>query len=76
MKPFHLALAFWLATVTHGLASAYSDFTAGIAARNRDDIAESIRLLSSAIASADLPAHLRPVAYFDRGTAYLDGQKV
>jgi tetratricopeptide (TPR) repeat protein len=52
------------------LASGYTDLNSGIAAFVRSDVDGTIKFMSAAIASPDLPAKLRPVAYFDRGLAY------
>ena len=52
-------------------ASPYSDFNAGVAARNAREYDAAIRFLTLALAAPDLPAHLRPVALFDRGEAYV-----
>jgi tetratricopeptide (TPR) repeat protein len=52
-------------------ASPYSDFNAGVAARNERDYDAAIRFLTRALAAPDLPAHLRPTALFDRGEAYV-----
>ncbi|HWA91545.1 MAG TPA: tetratricopeptide repeat protein [Rhizomicrobium sp.] len=52
-------------------ASSYSDFNAGISARNNHDYDTAIRYLSLALAAPDLPAHLKPTALFDRGEAYV-----
>jgi tetratricopeptide (TPR) repeat protein len=53
-------------------ASGYSMLNAGIAARGHSEPDETIRLLSLAITAPDLPPHLLPVAYLDRGEAYDD----
>ena len=63
------------AMTTTALAGGYSDFNAGIAARNRGDNASAIRLLSSAINALDLPKQVLYAAYFDRGSAYLDSKQ-
>ncbi len=57
-------------------ASAYADFNAALAARNEHDADGAIRLMSQALAAPDLPAHLRPTAYFDRAQAYGTNKQV
>ena len=51
-------------------ASGYSDLNAGIEYLTHGDADDAIKLLNSALTSPDLPAKLKPVAYFDRGAAY------
>ncbi len=52
-------------------AAGYDDFSRGIAASNRGDSDLTISALTSALAAGDLNASLVPVAYLDRGVAYL-----
>ncbi|HEY1632759.1 MAG TPA: tetratricopeptide repeat protein [Rhizomicrobium sp.] len=52
------------------LASAYSDFNAGVAAHNREDWDESVTRLSAAIDAPDLAQTFRVPAYIDRGDAH------
>ena len=56
-------------------SAAYEDFSRGISASNRQDDDQAISLFSSALAAGDLSASLQPVAYFDRGRAYLRGEQ-
>jgi lipoprotein NlpI len=70
-----LFAGFLLASVAAGvaggaLASAYSDFNAGIAARNNGNWDETIRRMSLALAAPDLLASFRIPAYIDRGDAH------
>ncbi|HXL99265.1 MAG TPA: tetratricopeptide repeat protein [Rhizomicrobium sp.] len=71
-----LFAGFLLASVAAGvaggaLASAYSDFNAGIAAHNHGNWDEAIRRMNLALAAPDLLASFRVPAYIDRGDAYL-----
>ncbi len=71
MRRTALGCCLYAALAGAAAASGYSDFNAGVAARsdrNRDD---TIRYLSRALAAPDLPAHLRPIALYDRAEAYL-----
>jgi tetratricopeptide (TPR) repeat protein len=52
-------------------AAGYDDFNRGIAATNRGDSALAISSFTSALAAGDLNASLVPIAYLDRGLAYL-----
>lgn len=72
-----IVLSFCLCAALSGgaAASAYSDFNAGVAARNNRDYVQAIRYLSQALAAPDLPAHLRPTALFDRAEAYAYSQQ-
>ena len=54
------------ATLTQARAGGYSDFSAGLAARNRGDYSEAIRLFTNAINASDLSKQLLSGAYFDR----------
>jgi lipoprotein NlpI len=75
MRPI-LALALLLFAIAgQAQADGYSTFNAGIAARNRDDGDEAIRLLSLAITAPDLAPRFLPVAYFDRGQIYFAGNQ-
>jgi len=56
-------------------ATAYSDFERGINAYNDHDSATVIAAMSAALASPDLPAHLRPAALLDRAFAYVNDKK-
>jgi tetratricopeptide (TPR) repeat protein len=66
MKKVTLGFLVCVALPGAAQASAYSDFNAGVAARNAGDADLAIRLLSAALAAPDLPAHLRSVALLDR----------
>jgi tetratricopeptide (TPR) repeat protein len=61
-----------IAFATAAFADGYHDFNAGVGAAQRDDHGTAIGLLSSALASADLPGHLRAPAAIARGDEYLD----
>lgn len=70
MKSLGFACVLLVAAVSGAVASGFSDFNAGINARNdhnRDDV---IRFMSRALAAPDLPSHLRPTAFYDRAAAY------
>lgn len=64
------ALALVLLSATGAAASGYSDFNDGLAALTRKDSDAVIESFSRALASSDLPSHLRFAAYYDRGVAY------
>jgi lipoprotein NlpI len=64
-----------LALPCAALASGYSDFNAGIAARTDDDSDGAIRYMTKALAEPDLPAHLRPTALHVRALAYQQAKK-
>ncbi|HEX4861867.1 MAG TPA: tetratricopeptide repeat protein [Rhizomicrobium sp.] len=70
MRKVTLGFLVCLALPCAAQASAYSDFNAGLAARNEHDADGAIRFLSQALAAPDLPAHLRSTAYFSRAQAY------
>jgi tetratricopeptide (TPR) repeat protein len=57
-------------------ASGYSDFNAGVAARNAGNSDDAIRYLTSALAAPDLPAHLRHIAYLDRAEAHAASNRI
>jgi lipoprotein NlpI len=69
--PSAAALSVLLLTSQAIAASGYLTFNAGIAAYNRYDEDEAIRLMTLAIAAADLNPQFLPTAYFDRGEMYL-----
>jgi tetratricopeptide (TPR) repeat protein len=56
-------------------ADGYKDFNSGVAAADRYETDDAIKLLSSALAQADLPAHLRPVAFLSRGRQYIEANR-
>ena len=66
------ALGLLLLGTAAATASSYSDFNAGIQLRNHEELASSILYLSRALASRDLPAHLREPALTARGLDYED----
>ncbi len=72
MKPLRLACVLAAAAISGAAASGFSDFNAGINARNdrnRDDV---VRFMSRALAAPDLPQHLRATAFYDRAAAYVE----
>jgi lipoprotein NlpI len=71
MKFLYGCALLFAAMATTALAGGYSDFNAGVAARNRGDSDLALRLFSSALEAPDLPTTFRATAYFDRGTIYL-----
>jgi len=75
MRPGLPAVLLCVVLAAQALASGYSTFSAGIAAANRGDADESIRLLTQAIAAPDLSPQFLPAAHFIRGEAYFDKQQ-
>jgi tetratricopeptide (TPR) repeat protein len=71
MRGLLLAGAIVLAMAGTCRASGYQEFNFGIAALNRDDAAETVKRLTSALATPDLAPSFKAVAYLDRGKAYL-----
>jgi tetratricopeptide (TPR) repeat protein len=67
-----LSFLLLLAFGTAALADGFRDFNAGVGAAQRDDHDTAIKLLTSALASADLPEHLRTPALLARGDEYLE----
>ena len=73
MKICAAAAAFCLSlTAGRALADGYANFNAGVAAAQRFDTLDAIKSLSAALATADLPSHLRPTAYAARGQEYME----
>jgi tetratricopeptide (TPR) repeat protein len=60
-----------IASATACVADGYKDFNAGVAASDFADRNTAIDSLSRAIASSNLPDHLRPVALLARGQDYV-----
>ncbi|HEY2069943.1 MAG TPA: tetratricopeptide repeat protein [Rhizomicrobium sp.] len=56
-------------------ADGYSDFNRGVVDSLRGEHQAAIDLFTSALASTDLPAHLRPTAYLARGEEYQELEK-
>jgi lipoprotein NlpI len=75
MKTLLIACMAWMAAASAAPASSYSDFNAGVAARNDHDYTDAIRFMNQALAAPDLPAHLRPTAFQVRAQAYREGKK-
>ena len=67
-----LAVVFIVAVASPVFADGYGDFNAGVSAASRFDHDAAIRLLSAALADADLPEHLRVPAYLARGGQYFE----
>ncbi len=65
-----------LAMCGEASASGYSDFNAGVAARNAGNADDAIRYLTAALAAPDLPAHLRHIAYLDRAEARIADNQI
>jgi len=76
MKKVLLGVLLALAISGEAAASGYSDFNAGVAARNAGNPDDAIRFLTSALAAPDLPAHLKPIAYLDRAEAHAADNQV
>jgi tetratricopeptide (TPR) repeat protein len=75
MKKVTLGFLACFALPCGAMASAYSDFNAGVAARTDRDYDGAIRLMSKALAAPDLPAHLKPTAFYVRAQAYAQAKK-
>ena len=76
MKKVLTGVLLALAMSGEASASGYSDFNAGVAARNAGSMDDAIRYLTSALAAPDLPAHLRHIAYLDRAEAHAAGNQI
>ena len=72
MKPSLVAGLCLLALAGTGRAVAPSSFAAGIAAGQRHDYGTAITLLTIALGRADLPAHQKAAALYERGVAYCE----
>ena len=70
-----LAGVIFLAVANAAHASGYQDFNQGVAAYMHGDYAGAVQLLTRALSEPDLPDHLKPVAYLERGEAFLAAKK-
>ena len=71
MRNGFICVAILILISSSAYAAAYDDFTFGVAAKNRGDGAAAITYLTLALNASDLAQSLRPVAYLDRGLAYM-----
>ena len=72
MARFFLATVLAIASVGAACASGLDDGSAGLAAAQRGDYDEAIRLFSAALAGGDLSPANGMLAYHNRGNAYQD----
>jgi tetratricopeptide (TPR) repeat protein len=71
MKKIAMAAAMFALSAGTAFASGYSELNLGIEYRFHDDWDAVIQHLTLALAAPDLPASYRPLAYVNRGDAYL-----
>jgi tetratricopeptide (TPR) repeat protein len=76
MKALLPAFALVLALCGSASADGYQDFQAGLTSRNREEWDDTIKSLTLALNSPDLPQYLRAIAHFDRAVAYLEEKQI
>jgi len=72
MKTCVVAAVCLLAPAAAAWANGTSNFSAGVSANHRHAYGAAIALLTVALGEADLPAHLKAAALFERGSAYCE----